>query len=104
MKVYEVTAGIRPVLLRVDVGIVTVHENVCAGLSQCRREQIGGPEHVVLGVLVLLIFLVSLVPLGPPGPGVLRITIQTMYQNYVDLGVGMGIDSGGFVSRYFLVD
>ena len=58
MHIYEVVTRTRSVLLRIDVGIVAIDENVGTSVSQRYGKQIGGP----IGAI-------------PSSPGLLRGTI-----------------------------
>ncbi len=87
MHEYEVVTWIRAMFLGVDIGIVAVDEDVGTGFSEGDGEEVGGPEDAILS-----------------GPRLLRLPIQAMHEDDIYLGIGVSVDSGGFVARDLLVD
>lgn len=74
-------------LLRVDVGIVSIYEDVCAGRPERLREEISRPEYVVLC-----------------GPSSLGLPVQPMDQDDIDLRVRMCVYGRRLEARYLFID
>lgn len=81
MEVDEVVTGVRSVLLGVNIGVVAVDEHICTGIFERGGQEVCRPEDTIR--------------LRRPCP--LRVSVQAVDEDDVDLGIWMGVDSSGFV-------
>jgi hypothetical protein len=83
----EVVAGAPVIAAGVDVGVITIYQDIGMFCLQALREQIRRPKDAVG---------------GRPGP--LRIAIQTVDEDDVNFGVRVGINCGKLIALNMLVD